>query len=188
MPELEEVFRIATQNVRPKPRALERQLGLQRRRLWRRKAGVYATVAALVIAGLVVGSSLLNDRTATLPGGRGEGVAPTAGQLVGTWVTTGRDNPDGLNVLFRSDGTFAMDTELGVLNGVPGGSGTYVLDDGVVTFVNSAGARGCVEGDGWTWEVRLLEDGRLRTVVTDDAGGICQFGTGTVWTWVRLPG
>jgi hypothetical protein len=93
-----------------------------------------------------------------------------------------------MNVLFRSDGTFAMDGQQGVLNGEPGGSGTYVLEGGTITFVNSAGARGCAEGDGWTWEVRLLENGWLRTVITDDAGGICQFGMGEVWTWVRLPG
>jgi hypothetical protein len=77
---------------------------------------------------------------------------------------------------------------LGVLNGQPRGFGRYVLDGGTVTFVNDAGASGCVEGDDWTWAARLLEDGRLRTAVTEDGFDICRLGVGEVFTWVRLPG
>jgi hypothetical protein len=190
MPELEEVFRISTQNVRPKPQALERQLGLQRRRLRQRKVGVYATVAALVIAGIVVGGSLWNDRAEPVPGGQGplsEGVVPTVAQLVGTWATT-LANGEPLFVLFQSDGTFGADGASGVLYGDPAGAGRYALEGGAITFVSSAAASVCVEGDDWTWEARLLENGRLRTVVTEDGTGICELGRGEVWTWVRLPG
>jgi Tol biopolymer transport system component len=55
MPDLQEVFRMATQKVRPDPGALERQHGGQRRRSIRQKTTVFALVAALVIGGAVVG-------------------------------------------------------------------------------------------------------------------------------------
>jgi hypothetical protein len=50
MPEVQEVFRVATQKVRPDPGALERQQDQQRRRTTRRKAGAYALAAALFAA------------------------------------------------------------------------------------------------------------------------------------------
>jgi hypothetical protein len=54
MPDVQEVFRMATQKVRPDPGALERQQIQQRRRITRRRAGAYALVAALVAAIAVV--------------------------------------------------------------------------------------------------------------------------------------
>ena len=63
MPDVQEVFRLATQDVRPEPGALERQLRGQRRRALRRKVGGYAAVAALVlvaatafVVGLITGN------------------------------------------------------------------------------------------------------------------------------------
>jgi hypothetical protein len=50
MPDVQEVFRISTQKVRPDPGALERQQTHQRRSTARRKAGAYAVAAALVTA------------------------------------------------------------------------------------------------------------------------------------------
>jgi hypothetical protein len=55
MPDVQEVFRMATQKVGPDPGALERQYRDQRQRTFRRKAGAYALVAALLIAGAVIG-------------------------------------------------------------------------------------------------------------------------------------
>lgn len=54
MPDVQEVFRVATQKVRPDPGALERQQEQQRRRTTRRKAGAYALAAALFGAIAVV--------------------------------------------------------------------------------------------------------------------------------------
>jgi hypothetical protein len=54
MPEVQEVFRVATQNVRPDPGALERQLRQQRRRTTHRKVGAYGVAAALIAAIAVV--------------------------------------------------------------------------------------------------------------------------------------
>jgi hypothetical protein len=65
MPEVQEVFRMATQKVRPEPGALERQLENQRRRSRRRKTGVLALAAALglVAIALIVGSRGGQDST-----------------------------------------------------------------------------------------------------------------------------
>jgi hypothetical protein len=54
MPEVQEVFRMATQKVRPDPGGLERQHGQQRRRAIRRKMGVYGLTAALFLVIAVV--------------------------------------------------------------------------------------------------------------------------------------
>jgi hypothetical protein len=54
MPEVQEVFRMATQKVRPDPGALERQQRQQRRSTIRRKVGAYGLVAAFVGAIAVV--------------------------------------------------------------------------------------------------------------------------------------
>jgi Tol biopolymer transport system component len=64
MPEVEEVFRMATQKVRPDRGALERQNRGQRRRSNRRKAGVYALVAVLMIVGVAIAANVtMSDHT-----------------------------------------------------------------------------------------------------------------------------
>lgn len=75
MPEVQEVFRMATQKVRPDPGALERQHGEQRRRTIRRKMGVYGLVAAIAVAIAVVAVSLSVDTTD--PVGQPSSSAPT---------------------------------------------------------------------------------------------------------------
>jgi hypothetical protein len=65
MPDVQEVFRMSTQKVKPDPGALERQFGQQRRRTVRRKAGVYGLVAALVvIAAVAVREGVVSARHA----------------------------------------------------------------------------------------------------------------------------
>src|SRR5262245_63116416 len=54
MPEVREVFRMATQKVGPEPGALERQFHGQRRRSARRKGSALALAAALAITAAVV--------------------------------------------------------------------------------------------------------------------------------------
>jgi Tol biopolymer transport system component len=53
MPDVQEVFRMATQKVLPDPGALERQNRNQRRRSTQRKAGAYGLVAVIVVIGLI---------------------------------------------------------------------------------------------------------------------------------------
>jgi hypothetical protein len=54
MPDVQEVFSLATQEVRPDPGALDRQLVNQRRSIRRRRMGVYALVSPLATAALLV--------------------------------------------------------------------------------------------------------------------------------------
>jgi Tol biopolymer transport system component len=62
MPDVQEVFRMATQKVRPDPGALERQDRHQRRRTTRQRASGYALLAVLVIAALVIGVLAVRPR------------------------------------------------------------------------------------------------------------------------------
>ena len=61
MPEIQEVFRMATQKVRPDPEALDRQHRGQRRRVAQKRAAVYALVVVLLVAGVVLGISTLGS-------------------------------------------------------------------------------------------------------------------------------
>lgn len=76
MPEVQEVFRMATQKVRPDPGALERQHRQQRRRTIRRKVGVYGLVAALTVIAVVAVRAGL-DSAGQVPAGRPSN-SPTA--------------------------------------------------------------------------------------------------------------
>ena len=70
MPDVQEVFRMATQKVRPDPGALERQNLNQRRRVSRERRAGYALAAALVIAGTVIGITAVrqgDERPGTRP-------------------------------------------------------------------------------------------------------------------------
>ena len=75
MPDVQEVFRLATQKVRPDPGTLERQHRAQRRSAIRRRAGVYSLVAALAIIGAVLALTLPRDESA--PPIPGDSLAPT---------------------------------------------------------------------------------------------------------------
>jgi dipeptidyl aminopeptidase/acylaminoacyl peptidase len=76
MPDMQEVFRMATQKVRPNPGFVDRQYENQRRLSRRRKASALALVAVLVVVGVVVGISTLRsgDEGKVTPG---SGSAPT---------------------------------------------------------------------------------------------------------------
>jgi hypothetical protein len=86
MPEVQEVFRMATQKIRPDLGALERQHGQQRRRTIRRKIGVYGVVAALVAVIAVVAVRSGVDSAEQVPAGRPSSspTAPEAAAPVGT--------------------------------------------------------------------------------------------------------
>jgi len=61
MPEIQEVFRMATQKVRPDPEALDRQHRGQRRRVAQKRVAVYALVVVLIVACAVVAISALGS-------------------------------------------------------------------------------------------------------------------------------
>jgi Tol biopolymer transport system component len=80
MPDVQEVFRMATQKVRPDPGAMERQNRTQRRRSVTRRAGGYALLAVLVIAAAVIGVVATRPREER-PAGQREREAPTTADL-----------------------------------------------------------------------------------------------------------
>jgi hypothetical protein len=97
MPEVQEVFRMATQKVRPDPGALERQDRRQRRRSMRRKAGVHGLVAAFVIAAAVfavqVGDPARDSVPMSSPTPGDEGAATRVGTVTVTTSNCAVDLP-----------------------------------------------------------------------------------------------
>lgn len=67
MPEVQEVFRMATQKVRQAPGAMDRQVAKQRTAARNRRIGVFAMVLALVAA-LVATYAITRGRTPEIPG------------------------------------------------------------------------------------------------------------------------
>ena len=86
MPDLQEVFRMATQKVGPDPGALERQLRFQRRTTTRRKLAAFAVAAAIGVAGVVLALVIGPGDSATTPAGEAPPVNPSVEQaeVVGT--------------------------------------------------------------------------------------------------------
>jgi len=78
MPEVQEVFRMATQKVRPDPGALERQHQQRRQKATRRRLGTYALVAAAMIVGAIFVTRIARTGDGTTPGS-GSDRGPTAG-------------------------------------------------------------------------------------------------------------
>jgi Tol biopolymer transport system component len=74
MPEVQEVFRMATQKVRQDPGAHDRLRDRKRRSDRNRKAGVFAL--AIVITALIVGV-VLHSRTSSVPASQGPSTSPT---------------------------------------------------------------------------------------------------------------
>jgi WD40-like Beta Propeller Repeat len=81
MPDVQEVFRMATQKVRPDPGAIERQNRTQRRRSVARRAGGYALLAILVVAAAVIGVVATRPRDERPAGQKEEQAPPTADLL-----------------------------------------------------------------------------------------------------------
>lgn len=77
MPDVQEVFRMATQKIRPEPGFVERQFDSQRKRVRNRRFGALALAAAIGVVAVVVVIRAVDDGTGTQPGDQGTGV-PTA--------------------------------------------------------------------------------------------------------------
>jgi Tol biopolymer transport system component len=78
MPDVQEVFRTATQKVRPDPGALERQNRTQRRRSLTQRVGGYAVIAILAIAAVLIAVFATGQREER-PAGQREEEPSTAG-------------------------------------------------------------------------------------------------------------
>lgn len=193
MPDLEEVFRITTERVRPAPGALDRQLGRQRRRVARQRVAVYALVVGLVV-GITIGFGSLAsdderlgnpDPEPSLP--VVEGLPPTTQRLEGIWLRDALPPAEGspLLVRFDLDGTVAFD-DLGHLDTDPAIRATYTLGDRSIHFT-TRGGRACSIDDTWTWRAGVVPDeGRLHIVNVEDGTGNCSVGIDTAWSFTRV--
>lgn len=187
MPEVKDIFRMATENVRPDPGALERQHRDQRWHVAKQKAGVYALVAGLVAAAVFVGIRSLREGTEEFPTpgtapSAPVGDAPTVESLAGIWLV---DDDEPLLGRFSTDGTFAFDN-IGALDTDPAAAGTYEVDGRVIRFTNGQ-SRICSEGDRYAWRAGLTEAGRLHVFhedVMDDVADDCDLVGEQTWTRV----
>lgn len=186
MPEVQEVYRMATQKVRPDPGALERQRQKQRFHTGKQKAAVYALAAGLLIGAVLVGVSLFRDteeRPAAPPSEEGpsaiEGAAPTVEALTGVWVS---EAGDGLMTEYTADGRWVTD-DGGLLDTDPWNRGTYTIEGRSIT---QEAERSPQEGGYFCMrlDAGLLEDGRLLTVNREDPD--CLAFAGTEVTWIRV--
>jgi hypothetical protein len=157
MPDMQEVFRMATQKVRPDPGFVDRQHENQRRQSRRRRAGALVLVAVLVIAGVVVGISTLRsgDEGKVIPG---SAPTPTATPVLplhsgalepGTYVVSTLD-PD-----FDAKYRITMDVPDGY-EGFPDGSGVAKLGR-IGQMAVGAWVIGDVYADPCRWKTTLLD-------------------------------
>jgi hypothetical protein len=200
MPEVKDLFRLATENVRPDLGTLQRQHRKQRWHQARRTAVGIAVAAGLVASGVALGISALRERAegpATRPVPELTApinLQPTIDRLTGIWVRIeGRSVP--LMVSFAADGTFSLDQGPQIVTS-PAGRGAYEISGNTITFTNLGGDV-CVDGDAWAWRAALADDGRLHVehvepAVPDQVQPIpgtqpgCAIPYGTEWNLVRV--
>lgn len=165
MPEIQEVFRMATQKVRPDPEALERQHRDQRRRVATRRAAVYVMVAVLVVTGVVVGISTLRSDDVQ-PGASGSDQAPPPEAAEQT-----------LSVVDVGSGTVATFTAPSEASGFD-----FTLDGSMVSYVDvdesgdeqvfvadadGSNARQLTQGQGGAYGPRWSPDGSMIAYAAD---------------------
>ena len=144
MPDVQEVFRMATQKVRPEPGFVDRQFKQQRRRSRSRKVGAIAIAAALGLVAVVVVIRAVDNGTGTRPGGRSTNTTQPVPTLPDGAVEPGRYllTPDP-NV----DAFYAITME--VPEGYLGGEGAFILKPGtnqtglIVTAIDDVHADAC---------------------------------------------
>lgn len=108
-------------------------------------------------------------------------------QLVGVWLVeegAGGIPVDELLMSFDGDGRFALDARGLLLTDQASIRGRYRLTAGRLSLVVDGGTS-CEPGDRFSWDVRLLADGRLRVDHLADNGGFCRTSP-QVWIARRL--
>jgi hypothetical protein len=170
MPDVQEVFRMATQKVRPDPGARERQGQTQRRQVVKQRAGGYALLAVLVIAALVIGVTALsrNDVQPASEPGEGEapgstamGAPPTVEALQGIWFEDRGTGvwPQPIMARFDPAGAFALG---GATDQDAWISGQYEVEGHTIRFTVSGGDCNA-DGAVFTWVGGIAAEGRLET-------------------------
>lgn len=153
MPDVQEVFRMATQKVRPDPGALDRQHRDQRSRIAKKKAAVYALVAAIVVAGVVIGIT-------TLPSDEGRPAPSVAAEPDGAEQT--------LSIVDVGSGT---ETPFAA----PFGSSQFdvSLDGSMIAYID-------LDEDGNAQVFVMDADGSNARQLTHGEGGVAP--TGPIWS------
>jgi hypothetical protein len=113
-----------------------------------------------------------------------EGQAPTGVDLNGIWLQVEDTESLGVLVRFSPNSTFASD-DGGELATKPDALGTFDLNQGAITFT-SEGSNLCPEGDSWSWQASLPENGRLHIVHTEEAADPCRIPLKREWTLIRV--
>ena len=162
MPEMQEVFQMATQKVRPDPDALERQYRNQRRHVAKKKAAVFALIATLVVGGGVFAVSVL--RSDDGPVNVGLDPAPSIPA-----VTQGVMEP-GTYVMRTLDHDFDASHQItvNVPDGYEGDEGGWVVrkQGRVSQTAVSVWLIGDVYGDACKWSSTLLDPPPVSSVDT----------------------
>jgi Tol biopolymer transport system component len=174
MPDVQEVFRMSTQKVRPDPGALERQHHEQRRRSTRRKVGALALVAVLVSAGIVLAAGeFSNGRSKVTPVITPPSTGPTK---------TGAEQMLSIVDVNSGDRT--------VFRAPAGASGfDFTLDGSMVTYTD-------VDENGSRQVFAMGADGLNRRQVTHGTLGVTRMETPPQWSpdgsriayWASTPG
>jgi hypothetical protein len=150
-------------------------------------AAVAATALAAPLAGCGGGDEPPNgeaEEVASPEERTAAGETPIRSELVGIWLVDEIDFEGRLLVSFNRNGTFAID-DRGLLDTTPAAAGNYRLDGKLIMF-ESSGSDICTEGDTWAFEAGVPDEGRLTTVVREDAADECSLGVGTEWRWIRV--
>jgi Tol biopolymer transport system component len=155
MPEVQEVFRMATQKVRPDPGAMERQSETQRRHVVRQRAGGYALLAILLIAAVVIGASSLLSRDER-PAGQGQ------------------PQPPGENA---TDRAFFLNLETGERTPLPailnGGHSYIASPDGTRVIYGTGPAGGCQDNE--VVKLANIDGTDVQTFRSPEGLNICGF-------------
>jgi Tol biopolymer transport system component len=170
MPEIQEVFRMATQKVRPDPEALDRQHRGQRRRVAQKRAAVYALVVVLLVAGAVVAIGTLGSDDVQPAGSGSNPPPPQAEQTlsivdVGTGTATAFTAPAG-----GSDFDFTLDGSMVAYSDVDenGNAQVFVMDgDGSNARQLTHGEGGVGDYGGFDWS----PDGSMIAYQRDTSAG-----------------
>jgi hypothetical protein len=195
MPDVEEVFRMATQKVKPDPGALERQFQGQRRRARNRRIGGFVAAAVILVGAAVLGAVLLNGGNSAAPVPIGSSnpaptaTAPTAGpkaafpirRVVSLWIERGGT----LLLSIRSDGTYVIGAGDAIVSN-PADIGTVTVAGDTLRFA-SDGAGACAAGQGWSFDpLRLHEDnGAFVRMTSTTSNATCSAAPASAATWVN---
>jgi hypothetical protein len=159
MPEVREVFDMATQKVRPDPNALERQHRDQRQHVARRKATVFVLVGALALGGAALGLTIVREKRVTPASNPSVGATSTtpAPQLPGGALDPGRyvftSYDPGLDASYR--------VSINVPEGYAGYEGWAAIKTGTSQTAVSTMAIGVIYADACHWQGTRLDRSQI---------------------------